>query len=310
MVGERHNEEEPDRRVSVRLPPWLAGNNILQFTDEAALKATAIDASTYRWELETQESYERRSPRLMTVEPLAGPRQEERWDTLLALPDPGIGSAPTRDQIFAERDRIVGERPGDLAALAAALTVVVCLVPHAEMAAAARSGYEALAALPPGGHPSPLLPELSTKFIGVSPALMKRLALAHVLMRIEEEPDLLTNRPDPAPGTTAFGSGWHLTSDLAFTRDAYLAPLFLSASPWVWCIPCPRIPGLIVYDLGTAIVGRRGEASELLQMFFPTGMLTGGGRPNHERAHDRSYDLVGHTDGSGPLGAQRLRELL
>jgi hypothetical protein len=58
----------------------MAGNNILQYMDEAALKATAIDASTYRWELETLESYEHRLPQLMTIEIVAGPGRPERWD--------------------------------------------------------------------------------------------------------------------------------------------------------------------------------------------------------------------------------------
>jgi hypothetical protein len=283
--GVSEREQEPSRRVPVRLPPWMAGNNILQYLDEAAIKPTAIDASTYRWELETRESYERRPPRLMTVETLAGPGQPERWDVLQALPDPGITPSLSLDQVFAERDRILNERPGDLVALVDALRTVVCLVPHAEMAAAARAGYKNLATLPADGLPPPLLPGLNVKFVGVNPALMKRLALARVLMRIEEEPELLTNRPTPAPGVPAFGSGWHLTSDLGLTRDAYLAPLFLAASPWVWSIPCPRLPGVIVYDLGLAIVGRRGEAAELLQVFFPPGMLNGGVRPPIRSEH-------------------------
>ena len=277
--------EELSRRVPVRIPPWMAGNNILQYMDEAGLRATAIDASTFRWELQTRESYEHRLPRLMTVEAIAGAGQPDRWNVIEALPDPGIAPTLTRDQVFTERDRIVGERPGDVAALAASLKLVACAVPHAEIAAAARSGYNTLATLPTDALPPPLLPGLNVKFIRVNPSLMKRLALARVLMRIEEEPELLTNRPSSAPGTTAFGSGWHLTADLALTRDAYLAPLFLAASPWVWCIPCPRISGIIVYDLGTAVVGRRGEAAELLQVFFPTGMHSGGGRPAMTSEH-------------------------
>lgn len=277
--GKQQDEDDTDRRVPVRIPPWMAGNNILQYMDEAALRATAVDASTYRWKLETRESYEHRLPRLMTVEPIAGAAMQERWAVLDQLPDPGVASALTLEQIFAERDRIVGERPGDVAALAAALKLVVCTVPHAQMAAAAREGYETLATLPTDSVPPPVLPDLNVKFIRVVPALTKRLALARVLMHIEEEPELLTTKPSPAPDTTAFGSGWHLSSDLALTRDAYLAPLFLAASPWVWSIPCPRIPGVVVYDLGMTIVGRRGEASELLQVFFPPGMHTGGSRP-------------------------------
>jgi hypothetical protein len=162
--------------------------------------------------------------------------------------------------------------------------LVVSYIDHAGMLSAARERYESLAALvDPSG--APLFPVLSASFIYVSPALARRLAIARVLMHIEEKPDLLENRPAPPPGTTAFGSGWHLTSDLALTRDAYLAPLFLSASPWVWSIVCPRLSGLIVYDLGTCVIGRRGEPAELLQVFFPPGPLASGEAPPIAATH-------------------------
>lgn len=192
------------------------------------------------------------------------------------------------------------------------------------MAAAARDGYETLATLPTDAVPPPLLPDLNVKFINVDPSLTKRLAFARVLMRIEEEPELLTNKPSPAPGTTAFGSGWHLSSDLALTRDAYLAPLFLTASPWVWSIPCPRIPGVVLYDLGMAIVGRRGEAAELLQVFFPPGMHTGGTRPAISGSHttaatiwwveqmdqvlSQMTDFANYCDADGTLVPRRMFE--
>jgi len=270
--------------VRVRLPPWLGGNDIYRSAEEAGLKATPVDASSYRWQLQTRESYERRSPRLTTIEELAGLGQPPHWDKLRAVVNPGVTSALSREGLFAERDRIVSERPGDFAAYAAALKLVVSTIDHAGMRGAAREGYESLASLvdPTGG---PLFPGLRARFIRVSPALTRRLAIARLVMHIEEEPDLLENRPAPTSGTTAFGSGWHLTSDLALTRDAYLAPLFLSTSPWVWSIVCPRLSGLIVYDLGTCVIGRRGEPAELLQAFFPPGPLGSGEIPPIAATH-------------------------
>jgi hypothetical protein len=276
--GSDVEDEGGPRRVSVRLPPWLGGNNILQSVEEAGLKATSVDASTYRWQLETQESYQHRSPRLMTIEELAGPGQPPRWDRLRTVADPGIPSPMPRERLFAERDRIIRERPGDFAAYAAALKLVVSTIDHAEMPVAAREGYELLAALSDESG-TPLFPRLRARFIHVGPMLTRRLAIARVLLHIEEEPGLLENRPAPPPGTTAFGSGWHLTSDLALTRDPYLAPLFLCASPWVWSIVCPRLPGLVIYDFGTCVVGRRGEPTELLQVFFSAGALANGEGP-------------------------------
>jgi hypothetical protein len=143
--GSDVEDEGAARRVSVRLPPWLGGNNILQSVEEAGLKATSVDASTYRWQLETQESYQHHSPRPMTIEELAGPGQPPRWDRLRTVADPGIPSPMPRERLFAERDRIIRERPGDFAAYAAALKLVVSTIDHAEMPVAAREGYELLA---------------------------------------------------------------------------------------------------------------------------------------------------------------------
>ncbi|HWD55848.1 MAG TPA: hypothetical protein VG346_12035 [Acidimicrobiales bacterium] len=159
----------------------------------------------------------------------------------------------------------------------------------------------------------------------MDPAVMARLAFARVLMRIEEEPDLLENRPAPAPGETVFSAGWHLTSDLAVTRDAYLAPLFLSASPRVWCIPCQRIAGIVVYDLGLAIIGRTGSEVELLQLFTGMGELRGGDRPGIDSTHTfeattwwvakmnellaQMSDFANYVDQSGLFVPRRLIEM-
>ena len=126
-VSERSDieEEGASRRVRVRLPPWLGGNDILQPVGEAELKATPVDASTFWWQLETRESHEHRSPRLMTLDDLAGPGQPSRWDRLRSIPDPGIRSPLPREQLLAERNRIIRERPGDFAACATALSLFV-----------------------------------------------------------------------------------------------------------------------------------------------------------------------------------------
>jgi hypothetical protein len=276
--------EERRRGVPVLLPPWLGGNNILKYVEEAGLKATAVDASAFRWRLETRESYERRVPRLVALDELAGPSQAHRWQMLRAVAEPSVAAPLSRQQLVAERDRILAERSGDFTAVAAALKVVVSTIDQPALADAVRDGFEVLSALA-DQHGSRLFPQLAVRLVRFSPVLTRRLALARMLMHIEEEPALLQRRPTPPPGATAFGSGWHLASDLALTRDAYFAPLFLSASPWVWSVVCPRLPGLIVYDLGTPVVGRRGEASELLQVFFPPGRLASGVGPPVSGAH-------------------------
>jgi hypothetical protein len=203
---------------------------------------------------------------------------------LRSVADPGIRPTLSLEQLLAERERILGSRRGDFAAFAAAVHLIVSSVGHPHMADAAREGYDSLAALVDQDG-SPLFPELTATFVDISPVPGRRLALARLLMHIDEDPALLEHRPAQPPGRTLFGSGWYLTSDLALTRDAYFAPLFLAASPWVWSIACPRLPGVIVYDLGKLVVGRRGEPAELLQVFFPPGNLRSGEAPPISGVH-------------------------
>jgi hypothetical protein len=327
------SEEEPhaqgadsDGRVPIRIPPWIAGNDILGHLDQVAFEGRAVDASTFRWEVQTKERYEHRAPSLLTVATVVSSgEQSGRWNLIQELRDPGIASALSVEQILAERDRILTEGPKNLAAVAAATRLVISTVPHADIPSAARAAYEYLTTLDPGQLPAPLFPGLSVKLIQLDPAVMARLAFARVLMRIGEEPDLLENRPTPAPGATMFSTGFHLTSDLAVTRDAYLAPLFLAASPWVWCIPCQRIAGIVVYDLGMAIIGRTGDEVELLQLFTGMGELRGGERPAIDSTHtsaatawwiakmnellSQMSDFANYLDGSGQFVPRRLIEV-
>jgi hypothetical protein len=105
---------------------------------------------------------------------------------------------------------------------------------------------------------------------------------------------------------------------------AYLTPLFLSLAPWVWADPSPRPGGVIALAFGQPVVGRRGEAAELLQLFAPLGRMGGQAGPpvapasfdaacewwvNHldavfteiadpcrHQAADGSYDVLGHFE--------------
>jgi hypothetical protein len=139
---------ESDRRVPLRIPPWIAGNDILGHLSQVAFKGWAIDASTFRWEVQTRERYEHRAPRLLTVDTVvAGGEESGQWTLLEGLTDPGVASTLSVAQILEERDRILAERPNNFAAMAAAIRLMVTMVPHGEIASATRGGFEALAAL-------------------------------------------------------------------------------------------------------------------------------------------------------------------
>ena len=264
-----------ERRAKVRLPGWLFGNDLLGFAADAGLKLHPDDASTLRWEVETLESFENRAPTLCSVETIAGPGFAPNW-AALAVPS-GVRHSVDAATLEGERERMLGP-DATLTSLAAWVKLSTVAATDRDAPAAAQAAFEAIVALPAEDGDSPFR-NASVHFIKFDECLGKRSGLTRVLVRVEEEPDLLMNRPEPGPGEMFFQSGWQLHSDLSLTRDAYLAPLYLCLSPWIWAFVGARIPGVVVYDLGTSIVGRPGQASEPLQLFLNSGATVSTQRP-------------------------------
>ena len=270
-------ESEQSRQVGVRLPPWLNGYDIVGFAQEAQLKLHPVDAAAYRWDIETLEQYEHRSARLFEVVHVARAGESPNWASLANLPSSGLSPPIDESSLAEERERRFGDGSGTLTTVAAWVKLITVVAPDADLVSAVQSAYRGLCALSADG--AKVFPDAALHFVRCDAALGRRATLARVLMQIEEEPALLETRPEPSKGKTVFGSAWHLNSDLYLSRDAYLAPLFLCLSPWVWGVAGGRVPGVVVYDFGTAIVGRPGEATEFLQLFLPAGTTTSTPRP-------------------------------
>jgi hypothetical protein len=271
-------EVEQSHRAKVRLPPWLFGNDIIGFAREAQLVLHPVDASAYRWKVETLENYEHRGAHLLDVASVVGAGGSTNWEILQNLPLSGLSHEVDASTLAKERERLVGSGAGSLVAIAAWVKLSTVAAPDAELVLAVQGSYESLRRLEIEGGPR-AFPGLGVHLVRWGQALTSRATLARVLMRVEEEPELLNNRPEPAEDEMVFGSGLHHQSDLMLTRDAYLAPLWLCLSPWVWAIAGARIPGVVIYDLGTSIVGRTGSAAELLQLFSGAGTTTSTPRP-------------------------------
>ncbi|WP_369223450.1 hypothetical protein AB5J52_21120 [Streptomyces sp. R39] len=92
-----------------------------------------------------------------------------------------------------------------------------------------------------------------------------------MMVRVEEEAALLNNRPQQTDDQLVFGSATGILTDLPLTRDAYLAPLYLCHSPFIWAIIGQRQQGVMVYSLGRPLRGKETYAAELIQQFMPPG---------------------------------------
>ena len=272
-------EDEHLRRAEVRLPPWLNGHDIIGFAKEAQLKLHPVDAAAFRWDIETLEHYESRPARLFELVEVAKSGASPNWSLLENLPASVATHSVDAATLSSERERLLGGGGApNLVKIAAWVKLSTTAAADSDLIAAVQGGYESLRALPVEGGGS-AFPDLAVHFARCDQALARRAALTRVLMRIDEEPELLDNKPEPSGGEIVFGSAWQLQSDLSLTRDAYLAPLLLCVTPWIWAIAAPRIPGVVIYDLGAAIVGRQGEAAELLQLFLPAGSTSSPPRP-------------------------------
>ena len=121
------------------------------------------------------------------------------------------------------------------------------------------------------------LPDAAAHLLVVDQALSYRFSLTRVLLQVADEPGLLQGPPEEFLG---FNSAKALFSDTTFGLDAYLGPLLTSLTPWVWGITAPRAGAVIIYTFGRAVSGRRGSASDPLDLFLPRdGRGAGAGPP-------------------------------
>jgi hypothetical protein len=190
---------------------------------------------------------------------------------LEGLPPSGIPTPLEPGRLQRELER-VGKAGGNVIASAGASVILSTLAAaDDQLVPAVQAAFETLRALQFNDGDA-VFPDAAVKFVRCDPALARRATLARVLMRVEDEPELLEKPPERAEGELAFGSGWHLQSDLALSRQAYFAPLFLCCSPWIWALGVGRFQGMVIYEFGSAVVGRMGEAAEPLQLFLPSGV--------------------------------------
>ena len=267
-----HNQ--PDH-VLIRLPDWLNGGDPATFGEMTRWIMTAVQGETRAWEVHLEERGSETTAKLVRVDLLANAGNISGLGENFGLREfaarqgryPGLEAQDIRGEI----SRILEDRPGDFSAAMYCVGLSVVSAKGEELAGVIGEAMNDLLL--------PTLPDAAVFQITVDPALSLRMAAIRLLLRVRDEPKLLTSRPDNATPGEMFRSGAELFSDTAIGLGAYLAPLFLSLSPWVWAESSGRSGGVIVFTFGRPIIGRRGEASELLQLFTPRGSPSRGPLP-------------------------------
>lgn len=275
MRGLPDEGELARRSVILGLPQWMAGGDPAAFAQQCKWRLEAADRAAGEWRVRLEERVRRKPARLVQVHRLATAANAGAagaYARLSRLVDgPGAGKSLPPEQVQAELDRLASERPHDLAALM-----------YSGLLATGTTQPEHLATIVQQVLRDgllPLLPDSAVYLAEIDPALSFRYSATRVLLQVHDDPSLILHRPGQQRDELIFNSGRWLFSDTAIGLGAYLSPLFLSLSPWVWAISAPRAGGVVIYTLGGAVTGRRGEASELLQLFLPGGRATAGPGP-------------------------------
>lgn len=259
------------RSALLRLPNWLWGGSIDDFANAAGWHLDPEDPATGKWRLRLRERVQRRPGRLIQVSKLADARNVDAigaYGRLRRLPDQDPFMRVDAGAIQAELDRRAKERPNDLAAWFSSGFLATVGAPQAQLVQVVQQVLRGLL---------PVLSGAAVYLAEVDPALAFRYGATRVLLQVEDDPTLLNQPPQEFRG---FNSARGLFSDTTLGLAAYLSPLLLSVAPWVWGIAAPRTGGIIIYTFGEAVIGRRGEAAEVLQMFLPQSPPSNPPRPS------------------------------
>jgi hypothetical protein len=277
----RQVSESGDRsswpRVELQLPPWFWGGNPAKLVDEAELH-TRHDRSSGRASIQTNESYTRRRPNLVSVLDLAGHGiPHDRFARLAGLHELAEHDLPAevREAIASRRSR--AEETGAPVDAIAFMQLELMTSSMSALEQTARRHFEQLREIGLEGQPSTkVFASASSHLITRSPALLWRAKLASILVQLGQDLEmqeghiahLLTGAY--ADGGLAFQSSSSLQEGL-YIFDAYLGPMLGALSPSVWAVAATRSFGNIVTALGQPLADAGGEAVELLQLINVPG---------------------------------------
>ena len=270
------------RSAWVRLPHWIWGGSAESFLKAAGLivveQQTEDDSNLSR--VETKERSVSGRPGLVTSREVAGPgTPHDRFDLLEAAerltdqsPLDDVQRQRQLDAAIADMTRRIGERApsDDLTPLFALRQLETIAVAPAGLVEAVETIYTDLGLMTSTESDEPIFPDAGIHLVTRDLALIRRAQLPAVMLRIEHDPTLAAADTSLIASINAAGqlvfAGSSGLNEGVMLLDTYLSPLMRALTPFVWAIPTTRASGTIVYTLGCALPGVRGEAAEPLQL--------------------------------------------
>lgn len=267
--------EEPPGRALLSVPAWLWGGNPKRLLEESDYHFGADRSGMFY--VQTAERYYHRKPRLVRLLTIARPgAASASWEELARLKErvdvdhlSGLSAGLEGRRQKAEQSRVLVD----------ALNyhrLLLYTLPIKDLPAHARDLVEHLNGVrfteDPAEGP---FANVGVHVVTTDPALVRRLRMASVWLRIEHDARLAGGDASHitalnARGDSVFASSFGL-NDGVMLFDAYLAPLLAAGSPGVWAINVVRTFGSLIFTLGTFVSGADGDASELLQLVTTPG---------------------------------------
>ena len=234
------------------------------------------DLAGGEWDVRLEERVRRKPARIVLANRLATMSNVDTvgaYSRLRRLPtDTAVFEGMPYEYIQAELNRLGEQRPDDLAVMMYRLRLATVSVAPGHLAGIVQQVLRDFLL--------PLLPEAAVYLVEVDRALAMRYGATRLLLQAQDDEAMFVRPPAERADKPIFNSARGLFSDTSLGLGAYLSPLFLALSPRVWAVPAMRPGGLVIYTFGRLVAGRRGEATELLQLFFPDGSARSGQLPH------------------------------